>query len=247
MDTSTLDTEDLARFALGKRVRRNTRIRRALLANLINEQAEPIEEETENIAAPEGEDEERQLVRLLAGGRLLKKRRLRRLVLAHLLSERGGEPEEFEEGETEEGDEGGENDNEFIRLLIGHKMLRRRRVRRALLAYLIKQRSEPDEDVDVGEDEFEGGEDGSEGKFVRMVVGSRLLRRRRVRRALIAHLLKQKAEEGEGFEDEEEEGEDGIDLERQVAKLLVGRRMVKKGRVRRAALAKYLREQSAFD
>ena len=247
MDTSTLETEDLAQFALGKRVRRNTRIRRALLARLINDQAEPAEDEGENGAAAEGDDEERQLVRLLTGTRLLRKRRLRRLVLAHLLSERGGESEESEEDESDEGEEGGEDDREVSRLLLGSRMLRRRRVRRALLAYLIKQRGETGEDVDQSEGEVDDEEEESEGsggerKFVRMVIGSRILRRPRVRRALLARLLKERAEAGEEPEDDEGVGDDETDLERQVARLLVGRRVVKRRRMRRA-LASYLREE----
>ena len=248
MDTSTLETEELSRFALGKRVGRNARIRRALIARLINEQSEPSEEEGEDGGA-EGGDEEAQLVRLLTGSRLLRRRRLRRLVLAHLLSERGGESDEYEEDESEDGEEGTTDDRELARLLIGSRMLRRRRVRRALLAHLIKQRSEADEDVDGGDSEGEGEgtdefDDASTGerKFVRMVVGSKLLRRRRVRRALLAHLLKERAAAGENADTEEDEGEDETDLERQVARLLIGRRVVKRRR-RGRALAAYLRNE----
>lgn len=251
MDTSTLESEELARFALGKRVGRNARIRRALIARLINEQAEPSDEEGEDGGSAEGGDEEAQLVRLLTGSRLLRRRRLRRLVLAHLLNERGGESDEYDEEETEEGEEGGTDDRELARLLIGSRMLRRRRVRRALLAHLIKQRSEADEDVDAGDGEGEGTDEIDEAstgerKFVRMVVGSKLLRRRRVRRALLAHLMKERAEAGEEFEGNEEEGDEETDLERQVARLLIGRRVVKRRRTRRA-LAAYLRDEGGFN
>lgn len=240
MDTSTLEAEDLAQFALGKRGRRNTRIRRALLARLVNEQAENGEEPNDNGSAAEGDDEEGQLVRLLTGSRLLKRRRLRRLVLANLLSEHGGEAEEIDEEEAEDDGEAGGDDHELARLLVGNRMLRRHRVRRALLAHLIRQRGATDEETDDGEEEFEG-EDGGERKFVRMVIGSRILRKRRVRRALIAKLLSERSDAGEESEDDDEDTDEGTDLERQVARLLIGRRMIKR-RGKRRAIAHYLRE-----
>jgi hypothetical protein len=50
------------------------------------------------------------------------------------------------------------------------------------------------EDEDEGEDdpeEDEGGED-KERRILRLLIGSRLLRRARMRRALLAHLLRER-------------------------------------------------------
>ena len=239
MDTSTLETEDLARLALGGRGRRNTRMRRALVARLLNEQSDTAEDGDLG-ETTEGDDEERQIARLLTGSRLLRKRRLRRLVLAHLLSERNGEEGEPDEEETDVGEEEGGSDRELARLLIGSRMLRRRRVRRALLAHLIKESAGTGEDIEEGDGDFADDEGDSEGSFIRLVIGSRLLRRRRVRRALLAHLMKERSNGDEATE--EDEGED-TDLERQLARLLVGRRVVRHRRMRRA-LATRLREEA---
>ena len=90
---------------------------------------------------------------------------------------------------------------------------------------------EEETDEDFGE---EGGD--REGKFIRLVIGSRILRRRRVRKAVLAHLLKERAEAGEESDEEEETGEEagGADLEREVARLLIGGRAIKRRRMRRA-------------
>jgi hypothetical protein len=128
-------------------------------------------------------------------------------------------------------------------------MLRRRRVRRALLAKLIRDRNETGSEGDEDDDEIgeEGGEEGSdrERQFLRLVMGSRILRRRRVRRALLAKLIRERgAAGGESDEYDEDEGDDdGPDLERQVSRLLVGGQMVKRRRARRA-LVHFLRNRN---
>jgi hypothetical protein len=78
--------------------------------------------------------------------------------------------------------------------LIGSRILRRRRIRRAVLLHLLRERREG-EDEDEDEDEGEGDEDeggGGERRLLRLLVGSRLLRRRRMRRALLAHLARER-------------------------------------------------------
>ena len=137
MDT-TMETEDLAKLALGGRARKNTRIRRALIARLLNDQEEAVDEEGGEDTGDAGSDEERQLIRALVGTRLLRKRRLRKLLKAKLLSERGETGDEYDEEEEETGEEGGEDERKLARLLIGSRMLRKRRVRRALLAALVR-------------------------------------------------------------------------------------------------------------
>jgi hypothetical protein len=93
-------------------------------------------------------------------------------------------------------------------------------------------------DEDEGDEEFDDDTSDREGNFVRLVIGSRILKRRRVRRAVLAHLLKERADSDDT--DEESEGEEDADLERAVARLLVGRRVVRHRRMRRA-LAAHLR------
>ena len=236
MDTGTLESEDLAKLALGGRARKNTRIRRALVARLLNEQSGGGEDEDYDDTAEGGDD--RELARLIAGSRLLRKRRFRRLVLAHLLNEGGseageGEYDEEDSGADENGD-GGTSDAELGRLLVASRMLRRRRVRRALLAHIIRENAGGDEDIDEGEEEFDedGGRDGA---FVRMVIASRVLRRRRVRKAVIAHLLKERGSDDSGDDEDSDDGD--------LARLAVGRRMSRRRRMRRALIAR-LREDA---
>ena len=235
MDTNTLETEDLARLALGSRARKNTRIRRALVARLINEQSGGAEDEDYDDTA-EGGGDDRELARLIAGSRLLRKRRFRRLVLAHLLNEGGAEEgeSEYDEEDADADENGGASDAELGRLLVASRMLRRRRVRRALLAHIISENAGGDEETGEGEEELDedGGRDGA---FVRMVIASRVLRRRRVRKAVIAHLLKERASEDTG--DDEDTGDGDL------ARLAVGRRVSRRRRMRRALIAR-LREDA---
>ena len=83
------------------------------------------------------------LAHLLIGSRLSRRARMRRALLAHLLRERREhEMEDEDEGEDYgEGDEGGEDkERRILRLLIGSRLLRRARMRRALLAHLLRER-----------------------------------------------------------------------------------------------------------
>lgn len=236
---TTPETEDLARIALGRKGQRNTRIRRALIARLLNEDGEGEDQVDADVGDDSddgaGDDEERQLVKALVGGKLLKRRRLRRLLKAKLVMERG-EGEDSDESD----EESGEDDGEFARLLVGSRLLRRRRVRRALLAHLIRESAGGDEESEESDEESDEDGGDREGRFVRLVIGSRVLRRRRVRRAVLAHLLKARAEAGEESDEDDETVEDGPDLEREVARLLVGGRAIKRRRMRRA-LARSLR------
>jgi len=238
MDT-TMETEELARLAFGGRARRNTRIRRALIARLLNEQEGAADTEDVDDTAGEGDDEERQLIQALVGTRLLRKRRLRKLLKAKLVNERTEGGEDYDEDEND-AEEGGEDEQEFGRLLAGSRMLKRRRVRRALLAALVRERAGAGEDTEEGDEEIEDDGGDREGRFIRLVIGSRILKRRRVRRALLAALVKERGEAGSEIDDEEEDGEDNADLEREVARLLVGGRAIRKRRVRRGVTARHL-------
>jgi len=72
----TMETDDLTRLAAGKRVRRNSRVRRALIARLVNEDSDTGDDENSDETGG-GNDEDRQLVEALVGSRLLRRRRLR--------------------------------------------------------------------------------------------------------------------------------------------------------------------------
>ena len=157
MSTATMDTEELVRLALGGRALKNRRVRRAIIARLINENGESYEgDESEEGDEEETGGEDRELLRVLIGSRLLRRRRMRKALLAHLLrtkSESEGEGEEDGGAEEEEdiGGEGGEG-RELVRALIASKVLRRRRFRRALLAHLLRTNAERESAGDSDED-----------------------------------------------------------------------------------------------
>jgi len=249
MSSSAIDTEDVTRFAAGGRAVRSARLRRALIARLLSEQEEGAEEEGGEGIGGEGGDEDRQLVRLLLGSRMLRRKRLRRLLLAHLIRERGGdtEEEEFDEGDEDIGEDGGEDDRRIARLLIGSRMLRRRRVRRAVLAHLMRERGgETEDEFDEGDEDIGEEEGDRDRKFLRLLIGSRVLRRKRVRRALLARLRRDQGggEEEEWDEDEEDIGDEGSDPDRQLARLLLAGRMAKRRRGRRALAAARFRDEN---
>ena len=99
MSTDARETEDLAKLAVGGKMIRNGRIRRALIARLLSERAEGSEENGDEDTDDEegGDDDDRKLVRALLGSRLLRRRRMRRVLLAHLIKQRS----EGSEGEDE--------------------------------------------------------------------------------------------------------------------------------------------------
>ena len=246
MGDTTIDDEDLVRLAIGGRATRRRRLSRRQLARMLGQDYEA-EDEGEEGLGEEDTDQERRLERLLIGSRMLRRPRLRRLLVAHLLRERAGGEDEDIEGEEDMGaEEGGDKERRLVRLLVGSRMLKRRRVRRALLGHLLRERSEAeDEDVDDEEDIEAEGSGEKERKLVRLLIASRMLQRRRVRRALVAHLLRERGEAED--EDEEVEGEEDIGGEnggeRDIGRLLVGGRMLKRRRARRALMAHLLRER----
>ena len=88
---------------------------------------------------------------------------------------------------------------ELVRALIASKILRRRKVRRAILIHLLKAKAETEfegsDDSETESDEETGDEGGGEDReIVRALIASKMLRRRRVRRALLTHLLREKEE-----------------------------------------------------
>jgi len=182
----------------------------------------------------------------LSIGRASRRQRLSRRLLARMLGghEEAGEGEEGEEGLGEE--EGGDQDRRLVRLLIGSRILRKRRLRRLMLAHLLHERSEAEDEGDEGEEGF-GEEEGAGGehKLARVLIASGILRRRRVRRAVLAHLLRERSEaEDEGDEGEEGFGEEeGGSGEHKLARLLIASGILRKRRVRRVLLGHLLREK----
>jgi hypothetical protein len=196
-------------------------------------------------ATPEDED----IVRLLGASGVLRRRRTRRLLLARLLSEGRGGESEYEEDEGHEEHEGfeepGEGDGRVVRRLIARGVLRRRGVRRVLLAHLLRERGEGVGGSGEEYEEEEGEEvGGGEHRLARLVIASGILRRRRTRRMILAHLLRERGEGG-GFGEEfgeTEEPEFGSP-DRKFAKLLIASGILRRRRTRRMILAHLMRER----
>ena len=112
-----------------------------------------------------GRSPDRKLVRFLIASGILRRRRIRQMVLAHLLRERGeGGEREFGAYEGFEGEEeGGGDDRRIVRQLIASGMLRKRRIRRMLLARLLRERGEFGEEGGEMEGEEAGGEEAGWG------------------------------------------------------------------------------------
>src|SRR5262245_29850378 len=84
-------------------------------------------------------------------------------------------------------------------------------------------------------DEPESGSE--ESRAIRALFGGRIMRKRRMRRLLLTHLLRQ----GDESEDDEFEDEEGGD-ERETLRALIGGRAIRRNKLRRLALAHLLRE-----
>ena len=189
--------------------------------------------------------EEEDLARLAIGGRAVRRQRLSRRLLARMLGARDEGDYEADEGEDESEEGGTDQERRLARLLVGSRILRQRRLRRLLLAHLLRERGEA-EDSDTDDDVSAEGEEGEgkERQLIRLLVGSRIMRRNRVRRALLAHLLSQRGEaEDEDVDDETADAEEGEGGERKLLRLLIGSRILRHRRVRRALLAHLLRER----
>ena len=78
-----------------------------------------------------------------------------------------------------------------LRLLLGGRTLRGRKLRRIALAYLLREGDEAEDD-DTEESEEEGG--GEERRALRLLLGARTLRGRKLRRLALAKLLGERGE-----------------------------------------------------
>ena len=106
----------------------------------------------------------------------------------------------LQESAAETENEGGQDERKLARLIIGSRILRRRRVRNLLLAHLLREGREG------GDKDEEGG--GEDHRLLRLLVAGGLLRRRRMRRLLLARLIRHRRAEGHEDEDEDEDEED---------------------------------------
>lgn len=193
-----IETRQLVGILLGGR-RERRRLRRMLFLALIGGmQSEGAEEGEET----EGDVTQRTLVRLLVGGRAIRRQRLRRALVAYLLSGKGSvgeeEPDEDEGTYAEEGI----NEKTLARYLLGRGVVKRQRLRQALVAKLLGSQGEAgvagllrgttelsgeETDEDEGdEDVFES--DPTERRLLAFLIG-RGARRRKMRRYLLAKLL----------------------------------------------------------
>jgi len=137
--TTTTEAEEFARLALGSRAMKNRRVRRAIIARLLNENgAAQNGDDTEDMGEEAGEEQD--LVRALIGSKLLRRRRVRRALFAHLLRSKDEYEADGEDDGYDDGDEGTDDDLDIARALIASRVLRRRRTRRAILAHLLSER-----------------------------------------------------------------------------------------------------------
>jgi transposase len=79
---------------------------------------------------------------------------------------------------------GGQDEKKIVRLLMGSRILRRRRMRNLLLAHVLREGREQDDNDDDG---------GEERRLVRLLIRGGIVRRRRMRCRLLARLLAQRA------------------------------------------------------
>jgi hypothetical protein len=160
--------------------------------------------------------------------------------------------DEIEGGGEYGGEESREKARKLVNLLVVGRMRRHQQLRKLLLAHLIKERAEGAEDED---EEIEGGTDygGDEEherarKLVNLLVVGRMRRHRQLRKLLLAHLLKERAEGAEEEDDEIEGGADygddeGSERARKLVSLLVVGRMRRHRQLRKLLLAHLIRER----
>lgn len=181
----------------------------------------------------------------LVGGRAIRRRRMSRRMLARLIGERSEADDDFDEDDEEISDEGGDKEKRIARLLIGSRLLRRARLRKLVLAHLLRERDEAEDDDEISdEDSAENGE-GKDRQLARLLIASGVLRRRRSRRMILGHLMREhgEAEGGEDEDSDDEFAEGGEDRDKQMAKLLIATGMLRRRRTRRMILAHIARER----
>jgi hypothetical protein len=146
------------------------------------------------------------------------------------------------------GGDGGRNSaGRVVRLLVGGRIAKNRRLRRLLLAHLLKERMEDGEQDAEDIDSDEGDENTErERKLVKLLVAGGLARHRQLRRMLLAHLLKERMEgaedDDESIDDEGEDDDAGSERARKLARLLVAGRMRRHQQLRRLLAAHLARE-----
>src|SRR6516162_5518341 len=86
--------------------------------------------------------------------------------------------------------------------------------------------------------------DGEERRALRLLLGGRAVRRGRLRRLALAHVLRERDEDDD---DEADDDGEGGGEERRRLRLLIGGRMLRRRRLRRLVLAHLLRERDEDD
>ena len=203
MSSATMDTEELARLALGGRALKNRRVRRAIIARLINENGESYEgdeseegDEEEETATGGGED--REMLRLLIGSKMLRRRTRPSRAVSRICSGRRAKRPKATRKRTPTKRPGGEG-RELVRALDRQQDPASPKGP-SCHTHPSAQGESRDRVRGIGDSETEGDEEtGDEGggedrEIVRALIASKMLRRRRVRRALLTHLLREKEE-----------------------------------------------------
>ena len=240
-ETGGENRELLAVLIGGRRQRR--RLRRMLLRELLAGGSSEEEDDGDEI---EGDGTERTILRLLIGGRAIRRRRVRRALIAHLLGTKGATSDEDEDEDEGPVGEEGIDERTLARFLIGRGAVKRQRIRKALIAKLMAGRGGT-EDVEEDDDDTDtfgetNGDGGSERTLLKSLAGGKAIRRSRIRKMLVAKLLRGAAGEQSG--EEEDEGDEDVfegepTTDRKLIGFLIGRG-VRRRKMRRYVLAKLL-------
>jgi hypothetical protein len=232
------DRRRLVGVLIGGRKRRE--LRALLIGELIRSRGEEAEDQDDESDDGAGGDLEQKLLGFVIG-RGLRRGRLRRMLLAELIRSRGEESDDEDDDQDEgsaEGDGGG-IERKLLAFVIG-RGLRRRRLRQMLLAQVIRSRGEESEDEDDDdEDDGDGAGGGMERKLLGFMIG-RGMRRRRLRRMLLAQVIRSRGEESD--DDSEDEDSDGGGVERKLLAFMIGRGL-RRRRLRRMLVARLIRNR----
>ena len=132
------------------------------------------------------------------------------------------------------------SNEEIARVVIGSGMLRRRRLRHLVLAHLLRERAEGQQEDVEADDDSEGAGDQEQGTL-RLLLASRMFRRPKLRRMLLAHLFAKRARALRTTTERPKRA--GGDEDRNVVRSLVAAGLLRRRRVRQMLLAHALRDR----
>src|SRR5206468_7503198 len=135
-------------------------------------------------------------------------------------------------------EEGSDDDHKLVRFVLGARMARRAKLRRLIVAKLLSQRGEDDDEGEEFDDES-----SDDHRLVRFLLARKMGRGRKLRRAVLAKLLSERG--GDDGDEEFETGEEEPEGFGRAGKAAVLGAAKRRQRVRRAALAKVLSEQDS--